>query len=208
MSWVHDFKLDIDRYRRRDAVPTLRVVASQQGLWALLQYRVARATYVSDLPDPVKKPLLAGMSVWHKAIEVTTGISLPKEASIGPGLTIAHIGNVVVNPGASLGRGCTIQQGVTIGLSWGKGRHGVPVIGDNVYIGTNAVVAGRITVGDHAAISANSLVLRDVPARGFARGVPAQVREPGDPADAESDLARDAGEPVAPPRGADGEDAA
>ena len=180
MAWLRDFRHDVAHYRRNDpTIPALRLVAGQQGLWALLQYRAAHAAYSAALPLLVKKPLLAGMSVWHKAVEVTTSISIPMEAEIGPGLCIAHIGNVVISPEASLGRDCTLQQGVTIGLSWGEGRRGAPVIGDGVWIGTNAVVGGRITVGDGAAISANSLVLRDVPANAFARGVPAEVKLPG-----------------------------
>ena len=179
MSWLQDYRCDVDHYRRfNPATPALRLVAGQQGLWALLQYRIARAAYGAALPSAVKKPLLAGMSVWRKAIEVSTGISIPKEAEIGPGLSINHMGNVGINDKARIGRDCTLGQGVTIGLSWGKGRYGVPVIGDNVWIGANAVVAGKITIGDGAAISANSLVLRDVPAHAFARGVPAEIKLP------------------------------
>jgi serine O-acetyltransferase len=35
---------------------------------------------------------------------------------------------------------------------------------------------GDITIGEHAAIGANSVVLRDVPSRAIAVGVPAQIK--------------------------------
>jgi serine O-acetyltransferase len=90
-------------------------------------------------------------------------------------LHIGHFGNVIVNPRVAIGAYCNIAQGVTIGVFGRGAQRGVPVIGDHVHIGPNAVVAGKISVGDRAMISANSLVLRDVPPGGLARGVPARI---------------------------------
>ena len=44
-----------------------------------------------------------------------------------------------------------------------------------MWVGPGAVVAGDITVGDDAAVSAISLVVRDVPPRGVVVGVPARL---------------------------------
>ena len=49
------------------------------------------------------------------------------------------------------------------------------VIGDNVWIGTRAMVMPGVTIGDDAAVAAGSVVTRDVPARHFAAGIPAKV---------------------------------
>jgi serine O-acetyltransferase len=146
-----------------------------QSLWASLQYRVASGIYRSRLPRVVKKPLLIVCGIWHKVVEIITGVRLPKEAVIGPGLVVAG-GGVILNRDVVLGSNCTIAQGVTIGESWGEGRQGVPVIGSGVWVGPNAVVAGRISVGDGAVISALSLVLHDVPEGALARGVPATIK--------------------------------
>ncbi|MDP5101339.1 MAG: serine acetyltransferase, partial [Nonlabens sp.] len=71
------------------------------------------------------------------------------------------------------GSHCNISQGVTIGVS-GRGEHrGVPVIGNNVYIGANATIAGKIIVGNRAVIGANSLVINDVAEGTTVVGVPA-----------------------------------
>ena len=55
-------------------------------------------------------------------------------------------------------------QGVTIGVNiGGKGNLGSPRIGNNVFIGANAVVVGDITIGDHVVIGAGAVVTKSVP---------------------------------------------
>jgi len=81
--------------------------------------------------------------------------------------------HIIINAKAVIGKNCNISQGVTIGVS-GRGEHrGVPIIGDQVYIGANATIAGAIQVGSHAVIGANSLVIQDVGASTTVLGVPA-----------------------------------
>ena len=46
-------------------------------------------------------------------------------------------------------------------------------IGDNVWIGDNAVIIGPVSIGAGAIIGANSVVRRDVPAWTIAVGAPA-----------------------------------
>jgi serine O-acetyltransferase len=176
MGWLADYRCDVERIRAQShGRSSLALILSQQSLWALLEYRVASGIYRSRLPKAVKKPLFIVCGLWRRVVEITTSMRLPKEAIIGPGLVIAG-GGVILNRDAVLGSNCTIAQGVTIGESWGEGRVGVPVLGSGVWVGPNSVVAGKIAVGDGAMISALSLVLHDVPAGGFARGVPATIR--------------------------------
>lgn len=52
------------------------------------------------------------------------------------------------------------------------------VIGNDVWIGKNAIILGGVTVGDGAVIAAGSVVTRDVPAYHIAGGVPAKVLKP------------------------------
>jgi serine O-acetyltransferase len=42
-------------------------------------------------------------------------------------------------------------------------------------VGTGAKILGGVTIGDHARIGANAVVLTDVPARATAVGVPARI---------------------------------
>jgi acetyltransferase-like isoleucine patch superfamily enzyme len=55
-------------------------------------------------------------------------------------------------------------------------RTGPVRIGDEVWIGAKATVGRGVTVGDQSVVSANSLVVRDVPPGHLASGVPAEVR--------------------------------
>lgn len=43
------------------------------------------------------------------------------------------------------------------------GKGGLPEIGDNVFVGTGAVIMGKITIGDNVFIGANATVFKDVP---------------------------------------------
>lgn len=54
--------------------------------------------------------------------------------------------------------------------------HGGPVdIGENVWIGDNAVIVGPLVIGRGAVVGANSVVLSDVPENSIVAGVPAKV---------------------------------
>ena len=77
----------------------------------------------------------------------------------GPGLCIVHLGGMVVNQQSRVGDDCRIHQFVTIGSQFG----GSPTIGNGVWIGPGAVIAGRVTIGDRAVIAANAVVTHDVP---------------------------------------------
>ena len=175
MSWLSDYRADVARYTTYTKHSGAQNMLAQQALWALLQYRLASAVYRSSLTPAVRLPLLIVLYAWRKVVEITTGISLPHAAVIGPGLYIPHFGPVIFNKRTQMGAHCDVHQGVTIGFSDRRGKAGVPVIGDRVWIGPNTTLAGPITVGDHVMVSANSLVVDDIPPETVVRGVPAEV---------------------------------
>jgi serine O-acetyltransferase len=176
-SWYGMYRQDVARYRKhRVRTPSFIVWCTEQGLWALLQYRMASGLFRSNLPPAVKLPLLALAAVSQKLVEIVTGITLPYQARIGPGLFIGHYGNLILSPDVVIGHTCNLSQGVTIGVSGRGARRGVPIIGNRVYIAANAVVVGKIMVGDDAVIAANSLVTSDVAPHTTVIGVPAQIK--------------------------------
>lgn len=143
-----------------------------QGFWAILQYRFAHFVY--QLKIPVLKQILQIICMfWQKTIEITTGISIPASAKIGHSFYIGHFGGIILNANTQIGNNCNISQGVTIGVSGLDEKRGVPAIGDNVYMGANCVIAGKITIGDDVLIGACSLVNTDVEASSVMLGVPA-----------------------------------
>lgn len=103
------------------------------------------------------------------------GISIPAGTSIGSGFYIGHFGGIVVSQKATIGRNCNISQGVTIGRA-NRGRNqGYPVLGNNIYIGPGAVIAGSVRIGDNVAIGANCVVTTDIPDNSVVVGIPGKI---------------------------------
>ena len=146
-----------------------------QGFWAIFQYRIAHSIYVNVRWKPLRFVVMTFIMIWKKVIEIMTGISIPASVVIGKSFYIGHFSGIMINANAIIGNNCNISQGVTIGVSGINENRGVPIIGDSVYIGANAVVVGKITIGNSVLISANSLVNRTVFDNEIVMGVPAVV---------------------------------
>lgn len=74
-----------------------------------------------------------------------------------------------------IGENCNLSQGVTIGKANRDQEGGFPILGDRVYVGPGAKIFGSVRIGDDAAIGANAVVTKDVPAMGVVGGVPARL---------------------------------
>lgn len=103
------------------------------------------------------------------------GVEIPFRTEIGPGLYIGHYHGIVIHHKSVIGKNCNLMQGITIGSTFRGEKKGVPVIGDNAFIGSGAKVVGNITVGNHVAVGANCVVLDDVPDNGVVVGIPGKV---------------------------------
>ena len=55
------------------------------------------------------------------------------------------------------------------------GHKGLPVVGDNVLIGTHAQILGNVKIGDNAVVGAGSIVTHDVSANVVVVGNPAKI---------------------------------
>ena len=163
VGWLSDYRCDVRRFAEQGAAPPGSVLKTK-GLWALLQYRVAH----QYIDSPPARPLLFA---WRMVIESLTGIEISSRAQIGPGCYIGHFGGVVIGSGVVIGARCSISHGVTIGVHKG----GSPTIGHDCGIATGAVVVGGITIGDNAYIGANAVVSQDVPDGGMVRAAPASI---------------------------------
>jgi serine O-acetyltransferase len=161
-----------DFHRFREEGDSLRVMVRgllSQGFQALIVYRVFRWFHERGIPTlPIR-------FFCERFIEMTTGISIPAEATIGKGLRIHHFGGIILHSGVILGEHCTIYHGVTLGDRGGHG--GAPRVGHRVLIGAGAKLIGEIKVGDDCVIGANAVVHTSVPAQHLAVGVPATIKK-------------------------------
>ena len=165
MTCDPDFKADLARYPSR---PFLR----EQSIWAVCVYRFGHRL-INRKPGVWRTIQLKYYWLIFRIVETFTGISIPAETQIGPGLRIYHFGNVFVHPDVVIGKNCTLRHGVTIGNRYEGGP--VPVIGDDVEFGAYAQVFGNVRVGRGAKVGAMSFVLCDVPPGATAIGNPARI---------------------------------
>ena len=174
----HQFRYLVrsDLYRlsgRTSWVAVLRqLLVGQEGFHYIFWMRAARATRHHPIGKWCLHPLTR---LFLRRARYRFGIAIDFSTNIGPGFYVGHFGGIVVSSDAVIGRNCNISQGVTIGVANRGTRAGVPVIGDNVYIGPGAKIFGRVHVGDGAAIGANAVVTQDVPSGATVAGVPARV---------------------------------
>ena len=68
-----------------------------------------------------------------------------------------------------------MNKGCTIGRENRGKRNGAPTLGDNVWVGTNAVVCGKIKIGSDVMIAPNSFVNFDVPDHSVVVGNPGRI---------------------------------
>ncbi len=170
-----NFKADIDRYVAYTGQSRLKLLLLTQGLWATADYRYNRWVFLKVRIPVVRQLMRLFGLLWHKSIQMYTGIDLPCTAVIGKGLYIGHFGGLIVGEGVKIGERCNLSHGVTIGYAGRGDKRGAPTIGNKVQIYTGSVIVGKITVGDNAVIGANAVVTKDVAESAVVGGVPAKV---------------------------------
>lgn len=121
------------------------------------------------------QPLFWYWELKKRRLSSKTHIQIPTVVKVGKGLYINHFGRVIINSAAVLGNNITIGTGVTVGQTNRGKKKGAPVIADNVWIGTNAVVVGNVNIGTDVMIAPNAFVNIDVPPHSIVVGNPAKI---------------------------------
>ena len=96
--------------------------------------------------------------------------------------------NTIIGP-VTIGSHVNLAQGITVTAlnhnfdnpqlridDQGVSTHPV-TIGDDVWIGANAVVLPGVTIGSHSVIAAGAVVTKDIPPHSLAAGVPATIKK-------------------------------
>jgi len=163
-------------YVRRDPAcdTLLEPILFFKGYAAVVCHRVAHVQWHLSKTENKRKSFV---SLWIQSQASSAfGVDIHPAAAIGCGLMLDHATGIVVGETASIGDGCTLLHGVTLGgTGKDKGRDRHPKVGHHVLIGAGTQVLGNISVGDGAKIGAGSVVLRPVPHGTTAVGVPARI---------------------------------
>ena len=152
-----------DLYRKtgRSGVRTLiKTLATDMGFKHTFWFRTASLCRARPSLRRTLYPL-----VWavYNHYQHKHGVWIPPNTKVGPGLFLEHLGDIVVNSRAVIGKNCNLGNGVTIGQTNRGARQGTPRLGDNVFVGPGAKIIGGVTVGNNAAIGVNCVVVKDVP---------------------------------------------
>jgi serine O-acetyltransferase len=152
----------------------LEVVTTSPGLHAIMFHRFAHALSGMGL-----KYIARLLSLFSRFL---TGIEIHPGATIGKRFFIDHGMGVVIGETAEVGDDCSIYHGVTLGgTSWSPGkRH--PTLGRNIVVGAGAKILGPITIGDNVRVGSNAVVVKDTPDDVTVIGIPAHIARKRAPA--------------------------
>jgi serine O-acetyltransferase len=109
--------------------------------------------------------------VLHRLAMMHSQVCIGDPVIVEPGIYIAH-GQVVIDGLTRVSTGTVLFPWVTLGLKSGVLQG--PTVLAHSSIGTGAKLIGPITVGPHASVGANSVVVDDVPEGVTVVGVPAR----------------------------------
>ena len=141
------------------------------GVWAIANHRIANRLHKANWKRLAR--IIMGIN------QIITNIDIHPAATIGNRVFIDHGTGVVIGETTVIEDDVLIYQGVTLGgvnLTAGK-RH--PTIKKGAVIGAGAKVLGNITIGEDSKVGANSVVVKEVPDRSTAIGIPARVVDKG-----------------------------
>lgn len=150
---------------------------SPVGIWKKCLHPNLHYVYLFRKCQQYPKQSLPGV-FWRLVLrhyQIKYGFQIYPETEIGEGFYLGHWGTVVINPKVTIGKNCNIMHGVTIAQANRGKSAGVPKIGNEVWIGPNAVLAGNITIGNNVLVAPNAYVNFDVPDNSLVLGNPAII---------------------------------
>ncbi len=181
------------------------------ALWSLMPKNQARPRlWVKWFLNPFKHHKGKGSCIRRRTrVDVLpfNDFSIGRDSTIEDFATINNgVGPVYIGDRSRIGLGCVVigpatigndvmfaQNIVVSGLNHGYQDITIPpslqavetnpiTIGDDVWIGANAVITAGVKIGKHAVIAAGSIVTKDVPNFSIAAGNPARILKQYNPA--------------------------
>jgi serine O-acetyltransferase len=153
----------------------LATILCNRGLWLLTFHRIA---HFSTMNRNARNPLW-----WLARVVETVGkylnavfckSEIREDCNFSGRVYVSNKGYVICGA-QEIGDGSILHDHLTFGYAVAEGKEGRPMLGKNVWIGPNCILAGPVTVGDGATILPGTYLTYSVPARAVVRGNPARI---------------------------------
>jgi len=167
MELIKDYEYKCECYYGHSDRKGLLKIITTDGSSAVLLYRLGQLF--------IKMKLSFFGSILTAINKLVNGCVIGRYATFGAGFVLMHPVGVVINGGVKGGQKIVIESGVVIGAARNGFPVEVPVLGNNVFIGSGAKILGGITIGNDAIIGANAVVLNNVPNGVTVVGIPAKI---------------------------------
>jgi serine O-acetyltransferase len=149
---------------------------TRPGFRAMFMYRFG--VWRMQRSKLIRMPLSVLYRWMHRFVRNRYGIEIHYTTKIGRRCRIGHQHGIVIHEHATIGDDCTIRQGVTIGAAAEYSVTDAPVLGNHVDVGAGAMILGKVTIGDHARIGPNAVIMMNVPPHATAFAQPARIITP------------------------------
>lgn len=118
-------------------------------------YLLRHLEYYTNTKKPIRRLIT---KLRYKRIKRKYLIDLPTNV-FDKGLKLMHIGPILVNQKAIVGKDCALH--INTGIVAGGTNDDVPVIGDNCVLGIGSIVLGHARLGNNIAVGAGAVVNKD-----------------------------------------------
>jgi serine acetyltransferase len=146
------------------------------GLRLLLIHRITHLLCVKRKEDIKHKWLwlliLSPFCLLKSVTKIGTKSYISHNSELDNGISFSDKGYIIFGP-KKTGGGTVIGTRVTVGMS--HTDNGCPEIGRNVWIGSDYVIYGAITIGDGATLLPNTVLTKSIPAGVVMQGNPARL---------------------------------
>ena len=142
------------------------------------QYSQLDATYknsVIRLGNDVRLARFCSLRAGEQGITVHDGVGINKFCFLDGNGGIEIGADTLISPGVQCLSGNHIIDDPDVPIKYQGTTYGKVTIGEDCWLGTNAVVLPGVTIGRGAVIGAGAVVTKDIPDHAIALGIPARV---------------------------------
>jgi len=168
----HDLKHKAQCFLNKTNFACVLRILFTDGTSAVILYRLAKF---------FQRVYLGPMGwIFLELNRVLHGCVIGRHAQFQEGFVLMHPVGVVINGAVKGGKNIVIESGVVIGAAHNGPNVQVPVLGNDIFIGTGAKILGAIKIGNNVKIGANAVVIKDIPDNVTVVGIPARIINRGD----------------------------